>query len=59
MSVADTTAAVAKAAHGVTLSDAAAAKAKELLDRDGTAEMVLRIAERLGFAEQLTAAASA
>ena len=30
MTVADTTAGVAKAAHGVTLSDAAAAKAKEL-----------------------------
>jgi len=48
MTVADTTADVAKAAHGVTLSDAAAAKAKELLDRDGTAEMVLRIAVQPG-----------
>lgn len=49
MTVADTTAATGVAkAHGVTLSDAAAAKAKELLDRDGTAEMVLRIAVQPG-----------
>lgn len=36
------------AAHGVTLTEAAAAKAKELLDRDGTPGMVLRIAVQPG-----------
>jgi len=35
-------------AHGVTLSDTAAAKAKALLERDGSAEMVLRIAVQPG-----------
>jgi iron-sulfur cluster assembly accessory protein len=35
-------------AHGVTLSDTAAAKAKSLLERDGNAEMVLRIAVQPG-----------
>jgi iron-sulfur cluster assembly accessory protein len=35
-------------AHGVTLSDAAAAKAKNLLERDGSPEMVLRIAVQPG-----------
>ena len=37
-----------KAAHGVTLSETAAAKAKALLDRDGSSEMVLRIAVQPG-----------
>jgi iron-sulfur cluster assembly accessory protein len=36
------------ATHGVTLSDAAADKAKTLLDRDGTPGMVLRIAVQPG-----------
>ncbi|WP_354529730.1 iron-sulfur cluster assembly accessory protein [Nakamurella sp. UYEF19] len=35
-------------AHGVTLSDTAAAKAKALLERDGSSEMVLRIAVQPG-----------
>lgn len=34
--------------HGVHLTDAAAAKAKALLDRDGSPEMVLRIAVQPG-----------
>ena len=34
--------------HGVQLTDAAAAKAKGLLDRDGSADMVLRIAVQPG-----------
>ena len=37
-----------KAAHGVTLSETAAAKAKALLERDGSSEMVLRIAVQPG-----------
>ena len=37
-----------KPAHGVTLSETAAAKAKALLDRDGSSEMVLRIAVQPG-----------
>ena len=37
-----------QAAHGVFLTDAAAAKAKALLDRDGSADMVLRIAVQPG-----------
>jgi len=37
-----------KAAHGAILSETAAAKAKSLLDRDGTPEMVLRIAVQPG-----------
>ncbi|RIJ76330.1 iron-sulfur cluster assembly accessory protein [Nakamurella silvestris] len=40
--------AVTKAAHGAILSETAAAKAKSLLDRDGTPEMVLRIAVQPG-----------
>ncbi len=35
-------------AHGVTLSETAAAKAKALLERDGSSEMVLRIAVQPG-----------
>jgi iron-sulfur cluster assembly accessory protein len=35
-------------AHGVTLSESAAAKAKGLLERDGSGEMVLRIAVQPG-----------
>ncbi len=35
-------------AHGVQLTDAAASKAKSLLDRDGSADMVLRIAVQPG-----------
>ncbi|NNG34680.1 HesB/IscA family protein [Nakamurella aerolata] len=35
-------------AHGVTLTDPAAEKAKALLDRDGTPKMVLRIAVQPG-----------
>ncbi|AZI59437.1 iron-sulfur cluster assembly accessory protein [Nakamurella antarctica] len=35
-------------AHGAKLSDAAAAKAKALLERDGTPNMVLRIAVQPG-----------
>ena len=37
-----------KRAHGVTLSETAAAKAKALLERDGSSEMVLRIAVQPG-----------
>jgi iron-sulfur cluster assembly accessory protein len=37
-----------KPAHGVTLSETAAAKAKALLERDGSSEMVLRIAVQPG-----------
>jgi iron-sulfur cluster assembly accessory protein len=47
MSVADTTG-VQAPAHGVTLSETAAAKAKALLERDGSADMVLRIAVQPG-----------
>ena len=43
-----TSAEVVAPAHGVTLSDAAAAKAKGLLERDGSADMVLRIAVQPG-----------
>ena len=46
--VTGTEAAVTTAAHGAILSEAAAAKAKSLLDRDGTPEMVLRIAVQPG-----------
>lgn len=35
-------------AHGVTLTEAAAAKAKGLLERDGSPDMVLRIAVQPG-----------
>jgi iron-sulfur cluster assembly accessory protein len=38
----------APAAHGVTLSESAAAKAKGLLERDGSSDMVLRIAVQPG-----------
>jgi iron-sulfur cluster assembly accessory protein len=53
MTVADTTTAtgaetVAAPAHGVTLSESAAAKAKGLLERDGSSDMVLRIAVQPG-----------
>ena len=49
MTAVDTTSAeVVAPAHGVTLSDAAAAKAKGLLERDGSADMVLRIAVQPG-----------
>ena len=47
----DTTAETAvapTAAHGAVLSETAALKAKSLLDRDGTPEMVLRIAVQPG-----------
>jgi iron-sulfur cluster assembly accessory protein len=40
--------AVTTAAHGVTLTEPAAVKAKELLDRDGTPGMVLRISVQPG-----------
>lgn len=40
--------AVAAPAHGAKLSETAAAKAKALLDRDGTPDMVLRIAVQPG-----------
>ena len=43
-----TQAPAAPAAHGVTLSDAAAVKAKALLDRDGSPDMMLRIAVQPG-----------
>jgi iron-sulfur cluster assembly accessory protein len=39
---------VAAPAHGVTLSETAAAKARGLLERDGSADMVLRIAVQPG-----------
>ncbi len=45
---ADTTTAEVERAHGVTLSETAAAKAKSLLERDGSSEMVLRIAVQPG-----------
>src|SRR6476620_7923631 len=54
MTVADTAsvtaveAAVQAPAHGVTLSESAAAKAKGLLERDGSSDMVLRIAVQPG-----------
>jgi len=49
MTAVDTTSAeVVAPAHGVTLSDGAAAKAKGLLERDGSADMVLRIAVQPG-----------
>jgi len=50
MTIADTeiSQTVAAPAHGATLSASAAAKAKALLDRDGTPEMVLRIAVQPG-----------
>ena len=38
----------APAAHGVTLTDPAAVKAKALLDRDGSPDMMLRIAVQPG-----------
>ena len=44
----DATAPVATAAHGVTLSESAAEKAKGLLERDGSPDMVLRIAVQPG-----------
>ncbi len=37
-----------QAAHGVFLTEAAASKAKALLERDGSADMVLRIAVQPG-----------
>ena len=54
MTVADTAsvtgveAEVQAPAHGVTLSESAAAKAKGLLERDGSSDMVLRIAVQPG-----------
>ncbi len=50
MTIADstTTSVPVTAAHGVHLTDAAAEKAKALLDRDGSADMVLRIAVQPG-----------
>ena len=50
MTVADTAhvTGVEAPAHGVTLSETAAAKAKSLLERDGSGEMVLRIAVQPG-----------
>src|SRR6478735_6210084 len=47
-SVTDVEAAVQAPAHGVTLSESAAAKAKGLLERDGSSDMVLRIAVQPG-----------
>src|SRR6476659_3026854 len=52
MTVADTASVtevgVVAPAHGVTLSESAAAKAKGLLERDGSSDMVLRIAVQPG-----------
>jgi iron-sulfur cluster assembly accessory protein len=49
MTLASETAATSvKQAHGTILTDTAAAKAKALLDRDGTPGMVLRIAVQPG-----------
>ncbi|MDQ6658901.1 MAG: iron-sulfur cluster assembly accessory protein [Actinomycetota bacterium] len=50
MTTADTTAesATSQKAHGVTLTEPAAAKAKALLDRDGSPDMMLRIAVQPG-----------
>ena len=52
MTVADTASVtdveVQAPAHGVTLSESAAAKAKGLLERDGSSDMVLRIAVQPG-----------
>ena len=47
MTAADAPSTVTKA-HGVLLTDSAAEKAKGLLDRDGTPDMVLRIAVQPG-----------
>jgi len=44
----DTAATSVKQAHGTILTEGAAAKAKALLDRDGTPGMVLRIAVQPG-----------
>src|SRR6476661_2081095 len=46
--VTDVETAVQAPAHGVTLSESAAAKAKGLLERDGSSDMVLRIAVQPG-----------
>ena len=49
MTLASETAATSvKQAHGTILTETAAAKAKALLDRDGTPDMVLRIAVQPG-----------
>ncbi|MDQ2847928.1 MAG: iron-sulfur cluster assembly accessory protein [Actinomycetota bacterium] len=50
MTTADTTteSVTSQQAHGVTLTEPAAAKAKALLDRDGSPDMMLRIAVQPG-----------
>ncbi|MGI8415936.1 MAG: HesB/IscA family protein, partial [Nakamurella sp.] len=50
MTTADTTteSATSQKAHGVTLTEPAAVKAKALLDRDGSPDMMLRIAVQPG-----------